>query len=143
MSQALKSLTKPQLITAYNAVVAELETLRTINAAHQTLVISARERIAAADHAYREQGYAEAHRAERAAAERELHDGRDYDLVQFSRYTVQQRADWKAKQIAKLPKPAYVKPTYVAPQWQVERAAAMAAAKAQAMASGTHCKVQS
>jgi hypothetical protein len=40
-------------------------------------------------------------------------------------------------------KPTYIKPAYVMPAWQVERAAQMAAAKAQAMQSGTHCKVQS
>lgn len=125
----ISKLTKPQIIAAYNAVVAELDTLRTINAAHQTLVISARERIAAA----------EAELASRTAAPKRSSS--------FTPYTAEQRAEWKAKQIAALPakpaKPAYIKPAYVMPAWQQERAAAMAEAKAYAMATGACVKVQS
>ena len=143
MSQSLKSLTKPQLIQRCEALVAELDSLRVINAAHQTLVISARERIAVAEAEYHKQGYVEAYTVPHAKlSPDQLGHLTGRSTSGFAPYTAQERAEWKARQIAALPpKPAYVKPAYVMPAWQVERAAAMAAAKAQAIASGKTSKV--
>lgn len=140
MSQALKSLTKPQLIQRCEALVAELDSLRTINTAHQTLVISARERIAAAEAEYAGK------QAPRMTSEQD-EDAAQYHLsaeqlghltgrsVGYAPYTAQERAEWKARKIAALPpKPTYVKPTYQMPEWQVQRAADMAAKKEAARA---------